>query len=104
MDIGRIGALALAIVAWLAIVPLILSLAYPGSVNDTVKRSHVQWPAPRLQIDEQADLGPYRREEEAKLGSYGWVDRAKGIVRIPIEEAMARLARDGISGWPEARP
>lgn len=26
--------------------------------------------------------------EDATLGSYGWVDREKGLVHIPLEEAM----------------
>jgi hypothetical protein len=30
-----------------------------------------------------------RRVEEARLGSYGWVDRGRGVAHIPIERAMA---------------
>jgi hypothetical protein len=30
--------------------------------------------------------------EAERLETYGWVDRRNGIVRIPIEQAMARLA------------
>jgi hypothetical protein len=49
-------------------------------------------PTPRLQPAPEADIAAYRREKEALLHGYAWVDRAHGIVRIPIEQAMARLA------------
>jgi hypothetical protein len=45
-------------------------------------------PEPRLQTEPLKDLQQLRDHEEAVLGSYGWVDRAAGVVRIPIERAM----------------
>jgi hypothetical protein len=33
-------------------------------------------------------------EQRAGLAGFGWVDRGRGIVRIPIETAMAILARE----------
>jgi hypothetical protein len=38
------------------------------------------------------DLDRMLRDEEAVLGSYGWVSQQNGVVRIPIEEAKAILA------------
>jgi hypothetical protein len=35
-----------------------------------------------------------RTEETEKLTTYGWGDREKGIVRIPIEEAMQKLIEE----------
>jgi hypothetical protein len=49
-------------------------------------------PEPRLQISEPVDLAKLRQVEDSLLNSYGWVDRENGIVRIPIDEAMRRLA------------
>ena len=46
-------------------------------------------PAPRLQYDPPPELAALRREQQARLQGYGWVDRAHGIARIPIERAMA---------------
>jgi len=61
-------------------------------------------PAPVLQIDPRADMARFRAQERAELSSYGWVDRDKGVVRIPIERAMAKVVKDGIPDWPaEAR-
>lgn len=33
-------------------------------------------------------LGQLRSESAQRLGSYGWVDKAKGVVHIPLEAAM----------------
>ncbi len=55
-------------------------------------------PAPRLQEGPARDLARFRAEEDQTLGSYGWVDEEKGIVRIPIEEAMRILAERGLPG------
>jgi hypothetical protein len=52
-------------------------------------------PAPRLQQDPRRDLATLRAREDTLLGTYGWVDRDAGTVRIPVERAMALLAEDG---------
>jgi len=36
-------------------------------------------------------LDRYQAAARKKLGSYGWVDRARGIARIPIEAAMQQV-------------
>jgi hypothetical protein len=60
--------------------------------------------APVLQISPRADMARFQAEEEAEMTSYGWVDRGKGLVRIPIDRAMQKVVKDGIPGWPaEAR-
>lgn len=53
-------------------------------------------PAPRLQVDAPADLAAMRAQEDQVLGSYGWVDRSEGKVRIPIDRAMDLIARRGL--------
>src|SRR5262249_30090550 len=58
-------------------------------------------PAPHLQEGPARDLAIFRAEEDLTLASYGWVDEEKGIVRIPIEEAMRLLAERGLPGPPE---
>lgn len=50
-------------------------------------------PAPALQTDEPGDLLKVRMEEDRTLHSYAWVNKDKGIVRIPIEEAMSKVAQ-----------
>ena len=41
-----------------------------------------------LQADPVADMVAMRNEQNAVLDSYGWVDKEKGVVRIPIEKAI----------------
>lgn len=36
----------------------------------------------------------YRRRDLETLGSYGWVDRDKGIIHIPIDAAIDRYLAD----------
>lgn len=51
---------------------------------------------PRLQVDEIYDRENYENRENSVLESYGWVDRSRGIVRIPIERAIEVLAERGL--------
>ena len=39
-------------------------------------------------------LAELRAAEASELASYGWVDQAKGIVRLPIVEAMKLALRE----------
>ncbi len=48
--------------------------------------------APQLQVTPSSDLTQLRAREQARLDSYGWVDRQEGLVHIPIERAMEMLA------------
>jgi hypothetical protein len=53
-------------------------------------------PEPRLQVAAPKDMQEFRAAEDAALKSYGWVDRAAGAVRIPIDRAMQLLAERGL--------
>jgi hypothetical protein len=53
-------------------------------------------PEPRLQVSPKHDMQAVRAAEMALLHSYGWVNRAAGIVRIPIERAIDLLAERGL--------
>jgi len=44
------------------------------------------------------DLLALRAKEQAQLHSYAYIDRAKGVVRIPIERAMELLAQEAEAG------
>jgi hypothetical protein len=51
---------------------------------------------PVLQERPARDLASVRSEEDAILRSYGWVDKSRGVVRIPVEEAMKLLSERGL--------
>lgn len=60
-------------------------------------------PAPRLQVTPAAELAKLRGEAEAKLDSYGWVDRDAGLIRIPIQRAMELTAERGLPARTDAK-
>jgi mono/diheme cytochrome c family protein len=43
-----------------------------------------------------------REQAESQLNSYGWIDEASGVVRIPINQAMALVAERGLPAGSEA--
>lgn len=51
--------------------------------------------APQLLVIPEADIDQVRTTENQKLGTYGWVDKEKGIVHIPIDQAMKMIAERG---------
>jgi len=53
-------------------------------------------PEPRLSVEPGKDLKILRSEEDAMLKSYGWIDRDKGVVHIPIDRAIEILAERGL--------
>lgn len=66
----------------------------PHPLASTLARSEP--PLPRLQPNPRADLLAFRAEEDAVLQTYAWVDKGRGIVRVPIERAMEILAQRGL--------
>lgn len=45
-------------------------------------------PAPRLQVQPFKDVWELKNEQRGTLNGYGWVDKANGVVHIPIDRAM----------------
>jgi hypothetical protein len=58
-------------------------------------------PYPRNESAPFIVLKQFRAREEAALNSYRWVDRGKGIVSIPIAQAIRIVAQRGI---PPSKP
>ncbi len=58
-------------------------------------------PEPRLQIAPRDDLARLHEREDAMLHAYGWVDRERGVVRIPIDRAKELVAARGVGGAPK---
>jgi hypothetical protein len=48
----------------------------------------------------KADMFRLRREEDAKVNKYGWVDREKGVARIPVDKAIDLMAERGLQATP----
>jgi hypothetical protein len=47
---------------------------------------------PALESDAVGDRQAFEQEKNTRLTSYGWVDRGKGRVHVPIDQAMRELA------------
>src|SRR4051812_17800258 len=55
-------------------------------------------PPPRLQVNGPRDLAAFRANEQWRLDSYGWIDKSRGIVRIPIERGVELYLKEHQSG------
>ena len=66
-----------------------------NSVANTVQPTKL-FPQPQLQQTPILDLKAIRAEEEKILTGYAWVDQPKGVVRIPVAEAIDILAKRGL--------
>jgi hypothetical protein len=57
-------------------------------------------PEPRLVVNEHEGLVVVRKEERELLDTYGWIDKDRGIVRVPIARAMELVAKEGLQSRP----
>jgi hypothetical protein len=79
------GLLALVAVAAGAMATLFASFAERTNRRPAVNPPSAMRPALARELHE------LRQREEQLLGSYGWVSRQDGIVRVPIERAMEMI-------------
>ncbi len=93
-----------ATVILLVISAFVLVAAYPRALPDVGRSIRIAPPGPRLQTDPAGDLRRFRADEEKQLNTYYWVDKQKGVVHIPIEQAMKNLVKTGIPGFPKGPP
>jgi hypothetical protein len=56
--------------------------------------------APHLQATPKLYIKELHALEDEYLTSYGWVEPSQGIVRIPIQEAIAMVAKKGLPSRP----
>lgn len=80
--------LAVALLAWGAL-RLLRHETDRALFPATATATHM--PSPPLQSAPAVDLRALREQKRALLNEYRWVDRRQGVVRIPIEQAMALL-------------
>jgi hypothetical protein len=111
IDVGavvKIGLVILAVtlVTAAALVPIIGVLKGRAEKNDPPAApiagfaSDRQAPEPRLQREPFGDWRTMKKQQDELLSTYGWVDESKGVAHIPIEEAMKRLAGQGLPARP----
>lgn len=77
----------------------------PGAPNPMAETSQQQIPPePRVEEHPQLELQELRAREDRILSTYGWMDKQKGIVRIPIDRAMELELQRGFPVLKQANP
>lgn len=84
---------------------LLTGFLSPGSSIVITPAPTLLPPEPRLEIYPAQNFPGLHATQQAGLNSYGWVDRQKGIVHIPVEQAMELIANSNlpvVTGTPVA--
>jgi hypothetical protein len=87
---------------FLVIVSFVLSLLYAAFAR-TAQSNEIPSmvtpqlpPEPRLEVAPGGNLQALEATEDKQLSTYGWIDRKRGVVHIPIDQAMQLLAKRGL--------
>jgi hypothetical protein len=59
------------------------------------------FPEPRLEKSERSELREFIENEDRKLATYNWIDKDKGVVRIPIDHAIELIVQRGLPVRPQ---
>uniref|UniRef100_Q02BR1 Uncharacterized protein n=1 Tax=Solibacter usitatus (strain Ellin6076) TaxID=234267 RepID=Q02BR1_SOLUE len=106
--IGKFG-IGLVAICVVSIVLLLGLFKYFQSQEESATTTKIEprriFPQPQLQQTPVLDLRAIRAEEDQVLNSYAWIDQPKGVVRIPISQAIDLLASRGLPsrGQPGAQ-
>lgn len=109
MQPRTVGLFGLGLVAFLAISGLLIAglfLAFDAWITGRepppppLAAQRRPPPEPRLQPSPGEDMRRLREGFQKVLGSYAWIDREQGIVRIPIDRAMDLVVERGPPVWP----
>ena len=104
VDVARIFFLGLGLVGIVLVVAVLTHFSLgrvsrstePGAQRRSPLAREALPPEPRLQTSPAGDMEALRARDRAMLETYGWVDRAHGIVRVPIEEAKKMVLKQGL--------
>src|SRR5262249_34380814 len=64
--------------------------------NPMAREAPAAPPSPRIQVAPAIEYQQLRLQEDQTLTTYGWVDRKKGVARIPIDRAIDLLLERGL--------
>lgn len=78
---------------------VVLRIYFGERINQAVFVPPTSFAKPRLQTNDAGDLARLQADQRDRLNRYTWVDRAKGIATIPIEEAMKRVVARGADAY-----
>ena len=94
--------------AWFALAVALALLGalwmFPHTLTDEyVSRPMPPFAAPQLQASPRQDMAQFHAQQMQALHGVYWLDRSRGTVHLPIEEAMRKVAEQGIPDWPTAK-
>ena len=111
VDYGKVVAVGIASIALFAVSIWWSAIIWKDSRKDIEAQSgrarEIDMSRPEIGIVDQVPfvtdkrLPQWRAARKHELESYGWVDKSKGLVHIPIEAAMDRVAGGAM---PEGAP
>lgn len=88
----------------LVLLGVLVAALFPASLKDrTIAGRILPFPAPQLQRSPRADMARFFSQQMRAVNGVWWVDRGRGIVHLPIDDAMRKLAQEGVADWPQAR-
>jgi len=61
-------------------------------------------PGPNLQRNPSADMAAFRASEDLDLAKWAWVDKEKGVARVPALRAMEIVLSRGLPAPPPMPP
>ena len=102
VQIRLIRWLAGSLAAFILIVPLALPWMFPQSMTRTTPASRpaLTSNAPPLEVNPRDSLERLQQGNAQFASGYGWVDRERGTVHIPVDRAIDLLLHKGLPGWP----
>lgn len=95
-----VGFLSLVAVAMVALF-FYLKVSAPAALKQPTQHD---FPKPALQASPKEDLARIEFEQRTALSGHAWVDRSKGLARIPIDEAMRIIAARGDRAYDALEP
>jgi hypothetical protein len=102
IDPGLVGWIAVGLGVFVLAVPLAMPFVFPQSMRPITPAGPpaLSADAPALQVTPSQDLRRLSRSNAEFADSYGWADRDRQIVRIPVKRAIDLLLQAGLPGWP----
>ena len=97
---GRVLAFVLGFVAFAILLGGGLGLYYRWiTAGEKLTAPIVDFPSPRLQPNPTADWENFHKAQVDDLERLDWVDKAKGLVHVPIARAKALVVARGSQGY-----
>lgn len=96
---GVVGAILAGFFAFVLLAATGLFVFYHSRAHDASFVKVQEFPAPRLQTLADGLTDPEIARQKTALHEARWVDRAKGIFQVPIDEAMRAIAARGAKAY-----